>query len=62
MHPDTAGSLNNLAGLNRDQGKYEEAESLYQRALAIYTKVFGPQHPGTRTIQRNYDALLEEKQ
>jgi len=34
-HPDTATSLNNLAGLYKNQGKYVEAEPLYQRALAI---------------------------
>ena len=34
-HPDTATSLNNLAGLYHAQGKYEQAEPLYQRALAI---------------------------
>src|SRR5262249_39362712 len=31
VHPDTATSLNNLAELYDDLGKYEEAESLYQR-------------------------------
>ncbi len=30
--PDTASSLNNLAGLYKDQGKYEEAEPLYHCA------------------------------
>ena len=40
-HPDTATSLNNLAGLYNNQGKYDEAEPLYQRALAIDEKVWG---------------------
>ena len=60
-HPDTSHSLNNLAALYQAQGKYEQAEPLYQRALTIYTRAFGPQHPGTKTIQRNYDGFLEEK-
>ncbi len=34
-HPHTATSLNNLAGLYKDQGKYEQAEPLLSRALAI---------------------------
>ena len=34
-HPDTASTLNNLAVLYHDQGKYEEAESLHQRTLII---------------------------
>jgi tetratricopeptide (TPR) repeat protein len=35
QHPDTATSLNNLAGLYQAQGRYDEAEPLYQQALAI---------------------------
>ena len=62
QHPDTASSLNNLAGLYQAQGKYPEAEPLLQRALAIYTRAFGPKHPGTQTIQRNYARFLDEKQ
>ncbi len=34
-HPDVAQSLNNLAFLYEDQGRYAEAEPLYKRALAI---------------------------
>ena len=46
-HPDTANSLNNLAGLNYSQGLYAKAEPLYQRALAIREKALGPEHPET---------------
>ena len=34
-HPDTATSLNNLAGLYRDMGAYEQALALFHRALQI---------------------------
>jgi tetratricopeptide (TPR) repeat protein len=34
-HPATAASLYNLAKLYRAQGRYGEAEPLYQHALAI---------------------------
>ncbi len=34
-HPDTALSLNNLAGLYRTMGRYEDAEPLYTRSLQI---------------------------
>ncbi len=61
-HPKLATRLNNLAELYRKQGKYEQAEPLYQRALAIYKKTFGPHHPSTKTIQGNYTLFLEEKQ
>ena len=37
-----ATSLNNLAALYYDQGKYAEAEPLYKRALAIWEKALGP--------------------
>ena len=38
-------SLNNLAQLYETQGRYDEAESLYQRALATRERVLGPDHP-----------------
>ena len=43
--PTSATSLNNLAVLYQAQGRYAEAEPLYQRALAIREKALGPEHP-----------------
>ena len=40
-HPDTASSLNNLAGLLQAQGDLAGAPPLYERALAIWEKVLG---------------------
>ena len=40
-----AGSLNNLANVYQEQGKYAEAEDLNQRALAITEKALGSNHP-----------------
>jgi tetratricopeptide (TPR) repeat protein len=57
-HPDTATSLNNLAKLYGNQGKYEQAEPLYQRALSIDERALGPQHPTTQRIRANYTRLL----
>ena len=37
----------NLANLYDEQGKYEQAEPLYQRALEVREKVLGPEHPDT---------------
>src|SRR5262249_47375257 len=37
-HPKMARSLNNLAALYQDQGRYAEAETLYQRATAIWER------------------------
>jgi tetratricopeptide (TPR) repeat protein len=44
-HPATSYSLSNLALLYRHQGKYEQARSLYQRALKIRQQTLGPEHP-----------------
>ena len=52
--------LNNLANLYADQGKYEEAEPLYQRALAIREKVFGLDHPFTKRTREDYTNLLQK--
>jgi tetratricopeptide (TPR) repeat protein len=38
-------TLNNLAMLYSRQGQYAKAEPLYQRALAIWEKALGPDHP-----------------
>ena len=40
-HPDMASSLHNLASLYKAQGRYTEAEPLFQRALVIYQQQFG---------------------
>ncbi len=56
-HPDTASSLNNLAGLLKDQGEYAEARPLYERALEICERVLGPEHPNTNVIRWNLASL-----
>jgi tetratricopeptide (TPR) repeat protein len=55
-----ATSLNNLAELFRDQGKYAKAEPLYQRSLAIREKTLGPEHSYVAQSLENYAALLRE--
>ncbi len=58
--PSTAILLNNLAALYDDQGRYAEAEPLYQRALAIWEKALGPEHPHVATSLENYASLLRQ--
>jgi tetratricopeptide (TPR) repeat protein len=53
-------SLNNLAWLYKAQGKYAEAEPLYNRALAIVEKALGPEHPNVAQSLENYAGLLRE--
>lgn len=55
-----ATSLNNLAGLLRDTNRLAEAESLYERALAIREKVLGAEHPTVAT-SLNGAALLRPR-
>jgi len=58
-HPETMRGLNNLAALYYVQGKYQEAESLYQRALEIRERILGPEHPDTACSLNNLAALYD---
>jgi hypothetical protein len=49
-HPDTLTSMNNLAGILRDQGKYEQAEEMLRQALRLRETVLGEEHPDIRKI------------
>lgn len=60
-HPNTAASLNNLAGVLDKQGDFGEARSLRERSLAIYEKTLGPDHPHTATILDNLGVLLDNQ-
>ncbi len=55
-----AASLNNLALLYQAQGRYAEAEPLYQRSQAIWEKALGPEHPHVAQSLENYAALLRQ--
>ena len=58
-HPDVAASLNNLATLYIDQGRYAEAEPLLKRALAIREKALGPDHPDVAQSLHNLAVLYQ---
>ncbi len=58
-HPDTATSLNNLAGLLQAQGDYAAAKPLYEHALAIRKATLGERHPDTATSLNNLAYLLQ---
>ncbi len=59
-HPNVAQSLNNLATLYQAQGKYAEAEPLYQRSLAIWEKALGAEHPNVAAGLKDYADLLRK--
>ena len=44
-YPNVTENLNNLAKLYQSQGRYAEAEPLYQQALDIAEKVLGENYP-----------------
>lgn len=46
-HPNTIGSMFNLANSYYFQGRYKEAEALYRETLEIRKRVLGPEHPDT---------------
>ncbi len=48
-HPDTLRSMNGLANLYADQGRYDEAEALVLETLEIQKRVLGDEHPDTLT-------------
>jgi tetratricopeptide (TPR) repeat protein len=50
-------SLNNLAHLYQAQGRYGEAEPLYQQALATSERVLGAEDPDTLTSLNNLASL-----
>ena len=56
-HPETATTLDNLAQLYQAQGQYEQAESLYQRALAIRERILGQEHRDTVAVRERYTQL-----
>jgi len=43
--PDTLGTVENLASVYAHQGRYKEAEQLYERALKGREEQLGPEHP-----------------
>jgi tetratricopeptide (TPR) repeat protein len=52
-------SLDNLAMLYQAQGKFAEAEPLYERSLAMTEKTLGPEHPEVAQILNNLASLYQ---
>ena len=51
-----------LADLYKNQGKYSEAEPLYRRSITIREKALGKDHPGTKLVRSNLEAMQAGKQ
>jgi Tfp pilus assembly protein PilF len=59
---DAATNLGNLALQYHRQKKFEEAERLYQHALAFREKFFGPDHASVATLLNNLAILLRDQE
>ncbi len=60
-HTSTLDTVNNLGLLYADQGKLEEAEQMYDRALARKEEALGPKHPAALKIRSNLSKILHRK-
>lgn len=58
-HPNAITSLNNLAGLQRKQSRFIEAEKGYELALQRFTESLGAEHPSTLAVMNNLALTLE---
>lgn len=58
-HPDVAKQLNNLALLCQNQGKYQEVEQYYERALHIYQSKLGPDDANVAKTKNNLVRRVE---
>jgi tetratricopeptide (TPR) repeat protein len=52
--------FDNYATLLREEGKYDQAEDFYKRALAIWAKNKYPDHPDVAATLTNYATLLRK--
>jgi tetratricopeptide (TPR) repeat protein len=60
-HPNTFGSMNNLALVLDSQGKYEEAEQMHRRTLELMEKILGKEHPRTLDSMNNLALVLDNQ-
>jgi non-specific serine/threonine protein kinase/serine/threonine-protein kinase len=60
-HRDTLDSMNNLAVLLDEQGRYAEAEALHRRTMATLRRVLGDEDPLTLDSMNNLAVLLRSQ-
>jgi tetratricopeptide (TPR) repeat protein len=53
-----ASALNSLGSLLTDMGRYEEAQQVHERVLALRQKALGPEHPDVATSLNNLGGVL----
>ena len=57
LRPDYAEAYNNLGNALSEQSKYGEADPMYRRAIAIWEKAVGQDHPSVATGLNNLAAV-----
>ncbi len=60
-YPITFTSMNNLANILDNQGKYEEAEQMHRQTLELKEKVLGKVHPDTLGSMNNLAIVLDNQ-
>ena len=60
-HPKALIIKNNLRQASISQGKYTEAEKMYQETLTLQEKVSGKEHPKTLTVKNNLRQVLSSQ-
>ena len=60
-HPDVAADAAALAAILDGQGKREEAEALFRRALNVFERIYGPHHYEVAVNLNNLGALHQAK-
>jgi tetratricopeptide (TPR) repeat protein len=60
-HTLTLNIVNNLGLLYADQGKLDQAETMYERALAGKEQMLGPEHTLTLSTVNNLGALYADQ-
>ncbi|MFG2672873.1 tetratricopeptide repeat protein [Streptomyces sp. NPDC048445] len=59
-HPDTLGTLDELAAVHGDMGRDQEALDLEERVSGARTRVLGPEHPHTLDTLHNLAASYDQ--
>lgn len=53
-------AMHALAHIHEDQGRHDEADSLYQRILAVREQAYGADHPKVANILKDYVRFLRK--
>jgi len=60
-HPDTLGSMNDLAVVLHKQGKFDKAEKMHRQVLMVRETTQGKNHPDTLTSMNNLAVVLHRQ-